>query len=72
MKHKLCKLFFWNTPAKGVFFALTFFIVCSSLWFTFYQTLWLSDCGLVMLNNMSDSYEREIQVWAVIQLLITL
>ena len=72
MKHKLCKLFFWNTPAKGVFFALTFFIVGSSLWFTFYQTLWLSDCGLVMLNNMSDSYEREIQVWAVIQLLITL
>ena len=72
MKHILCKLFFWNTPAKGVFFALTFFIVGSSLWFTFYQTLWLSDCGLVMLNNMSDSYEREIQVWAVGQLLIAL
>ena len=70
MKHKLCKLFFWNTSAKGVFFALTFFIVGSSLWFTFYHTLWLS--GLVTLNIMSDRSVCEIVVWAAGQLLITL
>ena len=68
----LCKLFFWDAPAQGAFFALTFFFVCSVLWFTLYQMVWLSDCGLVQLNIMSERFDCEIRVWKVGQLLIAL
>ncbi|MBQ6472800.1 MAG: hypothetical protein IJJ33_12520, partial [Victivallales bacterium] len=70
MKPLLLKLFFWDAPAQGAFFGLTFFFVCSSLWFTLYQLLWLSDCGLVQLNIMSERIEHEIRLWAIVQLLI--
>ena len=70
MKHLFCKLFFWDAPAQGAFFGLTFFFVCSTLWFTLYQLLWLSNCGIVQLNFMSERLEREIHVWAVVQMLI--
>ena len=39
MKHLLRKIFFWDAPAQGAFFGLTFFFVCSALWFTLYQLL---------------------------------
>ncbi len=72
MKRILRKLFFWDSPAKGAFFALTFFFVVSSLWFTLFQMIWLSDCGLVQFNIMSECTEREVQVWAGVELLIAL
>ena len=72
MKHVLKKFFFWNTSAHGAFFALTFFIVGSSLWFTFLQMLWLSNCGLVQFTPMTDRCEPEVQVWAIVQLMIVL
>ncbi len=72
MRQLLRKLFFWDSPAKGVFFALTFFFVVSSLWFTLFQMIWLSDCGLIQLNIMYEQIDREGQVWAVVELLITL
>ncbi len=43
MKHFLPSLFFWDAPAQGTFFGLTLFFVCSGLWFTLYQLLWLSN-----------------------------
>ncbi|MBQ7179352.1 MAG: hypothetical protein IJS08_18185 [Victivallales bacterium] len=70
MKHLILKLFFWDTPPQGAFFALTFFFVCSSLWFTLYQLLWLSNCGIVQLNIMSERLGRELFVWAVVQMMI--
>ena len=70
MNHLLRKIFFWDEPAQGAFFGLTFFFVCSSLWFTLYQLLWLSNCGLVQLNIMSERIEHEIRLWAIVQLLI--
>ena len=70
MKPLLRIIFFWDAPAQGAFFGLTFFFVCSSLWFTLYQLLWLSDCGLVQLNIMSERIEHEIRLWAIVQLLI--
>ena len=70
MKHLILKLFFWDTPGQGALFALTFFFVCSALWFTLYQSLWLSNCGIVQLNIMSERMEREIFAWALGQMLI--
>ena len=71
MKSLLRKLLFWDAPAQGVCFALTFFFVGSSLWFTLFQMLWLSNCGLVQLNFMSERCAVEICVWAGGQILIT-
>lgn len=71
MKTLLRKLLFWDAPAQGVCFALTFFFVGSSLWFTLYQMLWLSSCGLVQLNFTSERCAVEIGVWAGAQILIT-
>ncbi len=70
MKPHLRKIFFWDAPAQGAFFSLTFFFVCSALWFTLYQLLWLSNCGIIQLNFMSERMEREILAWAVGQMLI--
>ncbi|MBP5671749.1 MAG: hypothetical protein J6X49_05125 [Victivallales bacterium] len=70
MKHILRKIFFWDEPAQGAFFGMTLFFVCSALWFTFYQLLWLSNCGIVQLNIMSERMESEILAWAAGQLLI--
>lgn len=50
MKQLLRKIFFWDVPAKGAFWAITCLFVGNSLWFTILQLLWLSDCGLVQLN----------------------
>ena len=54
MKRLLRSLFFWDTSAKGVFFALTFLFVGSSLWFTLFQMLWTCGSSLVQLNFMSE------------------
>ena len=70
MKHFIQKLFYWDAPGQGALFALTFFFVCSALWFTLYQSLWLSNCGIVQLNIMSERLGREILAWAVVQMLI--
>ena len=70
MKQLLRKIFFWDVPAKGAFWAITCLFVGNSLWFTLYQLLWLSDCGLVSFNFMSERFEREVLVWAVGHLVI--
>ena len=70
MKQLLRKIFFWDEPAKGAFWAITCLFVGNSLWFTLYQLLWLSDCGLVRFNFMSEHFEREVQMWAVGHLVI--
>ncbi|MBO4345299.1 MAG: hypothetical protein J5833_06070, partial [Victivallales bacterium] len=72
MKRLLRKLFFWDASAKGAFFALTFFFVVSSLWFTLFQMIWLSGCGLIRLNIMYEHIDREWLVLAVVELLIAL
>ena len=70
MKHLLRRLFFWDVPAQGTFFALTFFFVCNSLWFTLYQMLWL--VNRVQLNIMSDRCFYEVGVYAAGHLVISL
>ncbi len=75
MKHILRKIFFWGVPAQGVFFWLTFFFVCSSLWFTLFQLLGLSNCELVHIDfdTLSEGkLFREMNEWAAGQLFITL
>ncbi|MBQ7178389.1 MAG: hypothetical protein IJS08_13320 [Victivallales bacterium] len=75
MNHLLRKIFFWDEPAQGAFFALTFFFVGSSLWFTLFHVLGLSDCGLVHIDfdTLSEGkLFREMSEWALGQLLITL
>ena len=72
MKRLLRSLFFWDTSAKGVFFALTFLFVGSSLWFTLFQMLWTCGSSLVQLNFMSDRYVYEVGAWAAGELLVIL
>jgi len=75
MKPLLSKIFFWDTPAQGAFFGLTFFFVCSSLWFTLFQLLGLSNCGLVHIDfdTLSEGkLFREMNEWMAGQLFITL
>ena len=75
MNHLLRKIFFWNEPSQGAFFALTFFFVGSSLWFTFFQVLGLLDYGLVHIDFSALSegkFFREMNEWALGQLPITL
>ncbi len=75
MNHLLRKIFFWDEPSQGAFFALTFFFVGSSLWFTFFQVLGLLDYGLVHIDFSAFSegkFFREMNEWALGQLPITL
>ena len=72
MKRFFRRLFFWDSSAKGILFALTFLFVGSSLWFTLFQMLWTCGSSQVQLNFMSDRCVHEIWTWAAGELLIIL
>ncbi len=76
MKTILRKLLFWDDPAKGAFFALTWLFVASHLWYTLFQTLWMMDSRLVQLNNpmntLFEGHEGVLCAWVAGQLAIAL